>query len=55
MSTIFLLVLSNVFMTFAWNGHLKYASDETNSPLAGGSRANADALAFQFLIERVLV
>ena len=24
MSTIFLLFLSNVFMTFAWYGHLKY-------------------------------
>jgi uncharacterized protein (DUF486 family) len=24
MSTIFLLMLSNVFMTFAWYGHLKY-------------------------------
>jgi uncharacterized protein (DUF486 family) len=24
MSTIFLLTLSNVFMTFAWYGHLKY-------------------------------
>jgi hypothetical protein len=24
MSTIFLLVCSNVFMTFAWYGHLKY-------------------------------
>ena len=24
MSTIFLLVFSNVFMTFAWYGHLKY-------------------------------
>jgi hypothetical protein len=24
MSTIFLLILSNIFMTFAWYGHLKY-------------------------------
>ena len=24
MTTVFLLVLSNVFMTFAWYGHLKY-------------------------------
>jgi uncharacterized protein (DUF486 family) len=27
MSTILLLVLSNVFMTFAWYGHLKYGRD----------------------------
>ena len=27
MSTIFLLTLSNVFMTFAWYGHLKYGHD----------------------------
>ena len=27
MSTVFLLVLSNVFMTFAWYGHLKYGHD----------------------------
>jgi uncharacterized protein len=27
MSTIFLLILSNVFMTFAWYGHLKYGHD----------------------------
>ena len=27
MSTILLLVLSNVFMTFAWYGHLKYGHD----------------------------
>lgn len=27
MSTIFLLMLSNVFMTFAWYGHLKYGHD----------------------------
>ncbi len=27
MSTIFLLALSNVFMTFAWYGHLKYGHD----------------------------
>jgi uncharacterized protein (DUF486 family) len=27
MNTIFLLVLSNVFMTFAWYGHLKYGHD----------------------------
>ena len=26
MSTIFLLTLSNVFMTFAWYGHLKYGN-----------------------------
>lgn len=26
MNTIFLLLLSNVFMTFAWYGHLKYGS-----------------------------
>ena len=24
MNTVFLLILSNVFMTFAWYGHLKY-------------------------------
>ncbi|MEI8349253.1 MAG: DMT family protein [Candidatus Omnitrophota bacterium] len=29
MKTIFLLTLSNIFMTFAWYGHLKYK----NSPL----------------------
>jgi len=27
MYTIFLLVLSNIFMTFAWYGHLKYGHD----------------------------
>jgi uncharacterized protein len=27
MSTIFLLMMSNVFMTFAWYGHLKYGHD----------------------------
>jgi uncharacterized protein len=27
MGTIFLLMLSNVFMTFAWYGHLKYGHD----------------------------
>jgi hypothetical protein len=27
MSTIFLLVCSNIFMTFAWYGHLKYGHD----------------------------
>ena len=27
MSAIFLLVLSNVFMTFAWYGHLKYGTE----------------------------
>ena len=27
MNTIFLLILSNVFMTFAWYGHLKYGHD----------------------------
>jgi uncharacterized protein len=27
MSTIFLLTLSNIFMTFAWYGHLKYGHD----------------------------
>lgn len=27
MSTIFLLIASNVFMTFAWYGHLKYGHD----------------------------
>jgi uncharacterized protein len=27
MSTVLLLVLSNVFMTFAWYGHLKYGHD----------------------------
>jgi uncharacterized protein (DUF486 family) len=27
MNTIFLLLLSNVFMTFAWYGHLKYGAD----------------------------
>jgi uncharacterized protein (DUF486 family) len=27
MSTILLLLLSNVFMTFAWYGHLKYGHD----------------------------
>jgi uncharacterized protein (DUF486 family) len=27
MSTMFLLMLSNVFMTFAWYGHLKYGHD----------------------------
>ena len=27
MSTILLLMLSNVFMTFAWYGHLKYGHD----------------------------
>ena len=27
MSTIFLLVLSNIFMTVAWYGHLKYGLD----------------------------
>ena len=26
MTTIFLLVISNVFMTFAWYGHLRYKS-----------------------------
>lgn len=26
MTTIFLLLLSNIFMTFAWYGHLKYRS-----------------------------
>ncbi len=26
MATIFLLILSNVFMTFAWYGHLKFPS-----------------------------
>src|ERR1700720_1828313 len=26
MTTIFLLTLSNIFMTFAWYGHLKYRS-----------------------------
>ena len=30
MTTIFLLIISNIFMTFAWYGHLKYKS----SPLA---------------------
>ena len=27
MSTILLLVMSNIFMTFAWYGHLKYGHD----------------------------
>lgn len=27
MSTVFLLTLSNIFMTFAWYGHLKYGHD----------------------------
>ena len=27
MSTILLLILSNIFMTFAWYGHLKYGHD----------------------------
>lgn len=27
MTTVFLLVVSNVFMTFAWYGHLKYGHD----------------------------
>ena len=27
MRTIFLLLLSNIFMTFAWYGHLKYGHD----------------------------
>jgi hypothetical protein len=27
MSTVLLLILSNVFMTFAWYGHLKYGHD----------------------------
>jgi uncharacterized protein len=27
MNTIFLLSLSNIFMTFAWYGHLKYGHD----------------------------
>jgi uncharacterized protein len=27
MSTIILLAMSNVFMTFAWYGHLKYGHD----------------------------
>ncbi len=27
MTTLFLLLLSNVFMTFAWYGHLKYGHD----------------------------
>ncbi|MBI1823821.1 MAG: DMT family protein [Nitrospirae bacterium] len=27
MTTILLLVLSNIFMTFAWYGHLKYGHD----------------------------
>ena len=27
MSTILLLIVSNVFMTFAWYGHLKYGHD----------------------------
>jgi uncharacterized protein (DUF486 family) len=27
MSTVFLLALSNIFMTFAWYGHLKYGHD----------------------------
>ncbi|MBU1919974.1 DMT family protein, partial [bacterium] len=26
MSTVVLLILSNVFMTFAWYGHLRYKS-----------------------------
>jgi len=32
MSTIFLLMLSNVFMTFAWYGHLKYGHDWPRLP-----------------------
>ncbi|MEJ1973781.1 MAG: DMT family protein [Lacunisphaera sp.] len=28
MSTIVLLSLSNIFMTFAWYGHLKYLHDK---------------------------
>jgi uncharacterized protein (DUF486 family) len=27
MSTVFLLIASNIFMTFAWYGHLKYGHD----------------------------
>ncbi len=27
MNTVFLLLLSNIFMTFAWYGHLKYGHD----------------------------
>ena len=27
MSTLFLLIASNIFMTFAWYGHLKYGHD----------------------------
>jgi uncharacterized protein (DUF486 family) len=27
MSTVLLLIMSNVFMTFAWYGHLKYGHD----------------------------
>jgi uncharacterized protein len=27
MNTVFLLILSNVFMTFAWYGHLKFGKD----------------------------
>ncbi|MCA9402256.1 MAG: DMT family protein [Candidatus Omnitrophica bacterium] len=26
MTTVFLLIISNIFMTFAWYGHLKYKS-----------------------------
>ena len=29
MSTIVLLLLSNIFMTYAWYGHLKYHGDKT--------------------------
>ena len=32
MTTVVLLVLSNVFMTFAWYGHLKFTDRPTWNP-----------------------
>jgi uncharacterized protein (DUF486 family) len=40
MHTILLLTVSNIFMTFAWYGHLKYKA----SPLGGHSRQLGDCL-----------
>jgi hypothetical protein len=44
MSTIFLLALSNVFMTFAWYGHLKYGHDWRQNARDTGPALEALAL-----------
>lgn len=47
MLTVFLLVLSNVFMTFAWYGHLKYK----NTPLIMAILASWGIAFFEYCLQ----